>query len=59
MNRSFDIVCGVLKHRINVEDKATMVLIVGEMGSDKSLGAVLMACKIASRFKNHKALSMM
>jgi len=53
MSRGFDIVCGTLKHRINKEDKCAMVLIVGEMGSGKSLAAVAMADKIDPSFSKH------
>lgn len=56
MSRSFDIVCGVIKHRINVDDKSAMVLIVGEMGSGKSLAAVSMASKIDATFKSHRTI---
>ncbi|MGB3907458.1 MAG: hypothetical protein WBL02_03380 [Methanomethylovorans sp.] len=50
MSRSFDIICGYIKHRINIEDKSQMLLIVGEMGSGKSLAAVSIACKIDPSF---------
>jgi hypothetical protein len=53
MSRSFDIICGSLKHRINNEDKSAMMLIVGEMGSGKSLSAVAFADKIDPTFRNN------
>ena len=53
MSRSFDIICGSLKHRINQEDKSAMMLIVGEMGSGKSLAAVAFADKIDPTFRSH------
>lgn len=56
MSRGFDIVCGTLKHRINKEDKCAMVLIVGEMGSGKSLAAVAMADKIDPTFHKHRTI---
>jgi ABC-type dipeptide/oligopeptide/nickel transport system ATPase component len=50
MCRGFDIICGVIKHRINKLDKSMMILIVGEMGSGKSLAAVSFACKVDPSF---------
>lgn len=52
MGKAFDVICGVIKHRINVNDKAMMVLVVGEMGSGKSLAAVSFASKIDPSFKH-------
>lgn len=53
VSRGFDIICGVIKHRINVLDKSMMILIIGEMGSGKSLAAVSFACKVDPTFKNN------
>jgi len=53
MSKSFDIVCGTIKHRITKKDKDFMLLIVGERGSGKSLAAMAMACKIDPEFKNN------
>lgn len=53
MSRSFDIITGSIRYRINKEDKASMILIVGEMGSGKSLAAVSLACKIDPTFKDN------
>jgi ABC-type dipeptide/oligopeptide/nickel transport system ATPase component len=52
MSKSFDIVCGAIKHRINVKDKSYMLLIVGEMGSGKSLAGVAIACRVDPTFKD-------
>src|SRR6056297_137942 len=49
---SFDKICGVLKSRINVKNKSVMMLIVGEMGSGKSLAAVAVASRIDPTFKD-------
>jgi len=56
MSKGFDIICGTIKHRILNENKAAMILIVGEMGSGKSLAGVSMACKIDPSWKNHKTI---
>jgi len=48
---SFDKITGVLKTRINVKNKSVMMLIVGEMGSGKSLAAVGIAAQIDPSFK--------
>jgi len=53
MSRSFDIITGSIRYRINKEDKSSMCLIVGEMGSGKSLAAVSIACKIDPTFRNN------
>lgn len=47
---SFEKICGVLKTRINVKNKSVMMLIVGEMGSGKSLAAVAIAAQIDPSF---------
>lgn len=52
MSKAFDIICGVIKHRINEKDKAMMMLVVGEMGSGKSLAAVSFASKIDPSFRD-------
>lgn len=49
---SFEKITGVLKTRINVKNKSVMMLIVGEMGSGKSLAAVSIASKIDPTFKD-------
>lgn len=56
MPRTFDIICGVIKHRINTLDKAMMLLIMGEMGSGKSLAAVAIADKVDPTFQHHKTV---
>lgn len=56
LSRGFDIICGVIKHRINVNDKSMMILIVGEMGSGKSLAAVSFACKVDPSFKKNSRI---
>lgn len=48
---SFEKITGVLKTRINVKNKSVMMLIVGEMGSGKSLAAVGIAAQIDPSFK--------
>lgn len=53
MSRSFDIITGSIRYRINKEDKSSMILIVGEMGSGKSLAAVSLACKVDPSFKTN------
>lgn len=50
---SFDKICGVLKTRINIKNKSVMMLIVGEMGSGKSLAAVSIADRIDPTFKDN------
>ena len=52
MSKSFDIICGAIKHRINVKNKSYMLLIVGEMGSGKSLAGVSIACRVDPSFKD-------
>lgn len=53
MSKAFDIISGVIKHRINKLDKSMMLLVIGEMGSGKSLAAVSFACKVDPTFKDH------
>lgn len=50
---SFDKICGSLKTRINIKNKSVMMLIVGEMGSGKSLAAVAIASRIDPTFKDN------
>lgn len=50
---SFEKICGSLKNRINAKNKSVMMLIVGEMGSGKSLAAVAIACQIDPSFVKH------
>ena len=50
MSKSFDIICGVIKHRITEQNKSFMLLIVGEMGSGKSLAGVSIACRVDPSF---------
>ena len=53
MSESFDKICGVIKRKINEQNKSHATLFVGEMGSGKSLAAVSCACKIDPSFEKH------
>jgi hypothetical protein len=37
MSESFDKICGIIKRKINEQNKSHAMLFVGEMGSGKSL----------------------
>lgn len=50
---SFDKICGIIKRRINEQNKSYAMLFVGEMGSGKSLAAVACACRIDPGFEDN------
>jgi len=52
VSKSFDIVTGVVRKRVNTEDKSSMLLVIGEMGCGKSICAVSFACKVDPSFKS-------